>query len=227
MVGGADKDKIIFFIKDYYEKNNETPSMKVICEKCRINSRAFYELFKSQKEAFEIAGVPYSDEKRKKVEPANVARRIPPAIQVVSEKETLYVVDGNRLDGYRSRNISDPFDELRYDAAINKTKFIKSNPQDEIHIEEAYDAVNNFIDSVSSEFMQLVYWYQWCKKLKNAPPGADKVFLVNKGFDFNDIDGSHKKLREKAFSDNRLYYEPKFNLKARDYYDAFMGPLTN
>jgi hypothetical protein len=80
MTGEMDREKIVFFIKDYYEKNNETPSMKIISEKCRINSRAFYELFKNQKEAFKVAGVPYSDEKRKKVEPANVARRKTPQL---------------------------------------------------------------------------------------------------------------------------------------------------
>jgi sulfur relay (sulfurtransferase) DsrC/TusE family protein len=67
MAGEVDKEKIVFFIKNYYEKNSETPSMKIISEECGINSRVFYELFSNQKEAFEIAGVPYSDEKRKKV----------------------------------------------------------------------------------------------------------------------------------------------------------------
>lgn len=219
MAGETDKEKIVSFIKDYYEKNRETPSMKIISEKCRINSRAFYELFRNQKEAFEVAGVPYSDEKRIKVEQANIARRTPPAFQVLSKKETLYVVDKNRLDEYRNRNISDPFDEPRYRAAINKNKLFQSNPQDEIHIKQAYDAVNNFIDETSSKLMELEYNYQMCKKLKYAPVGADKVFLVNKGFDFDDVDGSYQRIREKIISEKRLYYEPKFNLKASYYYN--------
>ena len=178
MAGETDKEKIIFFIKSYYEKNRETPSMKIISEKCRINSRAFYELFKSQKEAFEVAGVPYSDEKRKKVEPANVARRnTPPTIQVLSKKK-IYVVDRNRLDEYRSRNISDPFDEIRYKVAIKKNKVLQSNPQDEIHIEEAYNAVNNLLDAVSLKFMELQYYYQMCLSLKNSPANWEKIFLV-------------------------------------------------
>jgi hypothetical protein len=93
--------------------------MKIISEKCRINSRAFYELFKNQKEAFKVAGVPYSDEKRKSRTGKCCQKKDPPTIQVLSKK-TIFVVDKNRLDEYRSRNISDPFNEIRYKFTINK-----------------------------------------------------------------------------------------------------------
>jgi hypothetical protein len=223
MTGEVDKEKIVFFIKNYYEKNRETPSMKIISKECGINSRVFYELFNSQKEAFEVAGVPYSDEKRKKVEPANVARRTPPAIQVLSKK-TVYLVNRNRLDEYRSRNISDPFDEIRLKVANIKNSILQSNPQDEIDIEIAYTAARSYVDAVSFDFIQLSYEYQMCKTLKNTPASREKVFFVEKGFDFDDIDGSCQKLKEKIVTEKRLYYEPKFNWKASYYYSKLLGP---
>jgi hypothetical protein len=66
--------------------------MKIISKECGINSRVFYELFNSQKEAFEVAGVSYNDEKRKKVEPANVARRTPPAIRSYQKRQYIWLI---------------------------------------------------------------------------------------------------------------------------------------
>lgn len=221
MAGEVDKEKIVSFIKNYYDKNKETPSMKVISEKCGINSRVFYELFKSQKEAFENAGVPYSDENRKKVEPANVARRAPP-IKVTPEKTTIYWIDKNQLDEYSSQNISDPFGDIRYKIVIMKNRFLQSSPQDETDIEEAYGAAKRLINAISFSYILLEHEHQRCKTLKNAPGNMETILLVEKGFDFDDIDGSYQKLKEKIFYEKRLYHEPAYNLKAKYYYNQLL-----
>jgi sensor histidine kinase YesM len=143
MTDKKDKKKIIIFIKNYYEKNGKTPNMKVISSECGVNSRVFYELFKSQREAFRFAGVPYSDVARKKVERANVARKMSrnkSIIEVMSEKETIYVVDKNRLNNYYSSTVNDPFSEIRIQLANIFNRILQSNSQDEFYIRAAYDA---------------------------------------------------------------------------------------
>jgi len=88
----ADKDrkKIIEYIKKYYREFGETPSMKEVTSKCDVNSRVFYQLFKNQEEAFKLAGIPYNDEARVKVERANIARRKTPLVKVLSKKNDIF-----------------------------------------------------------------------------------------------------------------------------------------
>jgi hypothetical protein len=132
------------------------------------------------------------------------------------------VVDKNRLDEYRSRNISDPFNEIRYKFTINKNSILQSNPQDEIDIEIAYNAIMGLTNAINFDYIQLGEEYKMCKMLKNAPASLEKIYLANEGFDFDDIDGSYQRLKKNLVNKRRLEFEPIYTLKAKYYYNKLL-----
>jgi len=143
-------------------------------------------------------------------------------IKVTPEKTTIYWIDKNQLDEYSSQNISDPFGDIRYKIVIMKNRFLQSSPQDETDIEEAYGAAKRLINAISFSYILLEHEHQRCKTLKNASDNMETILLVEKGFDFDDIDGSYQKLKEKIFYEKRLYHEPAYNLKAKYYYNQLL-----
>ncbi len=211
--------KVIKFIREYYGEFGKTPSMKAILKECDVNPRVFYQLFESQEEAFKLAGVPYDDEARIKVEKANVARKVGKnVISVIRTYPPIKVISRYDL----MNKIDEPYVN-KYDILMEKLFEVYSNyniqyPNDYDSINEAYNKSLNFIFDWTCFLMMNDRCYELAKSTKysNDP---DRFYLIMLGYDINDLEGSNKKLLEKEF--NKLKTEKVqwiFNLKTKEYF---------
>lgn len=223
----ADKEKkmIIQFIKEYYDEHENTPSMKEILSGCKVNPRVFYELFDSKEKACSLAGVPYSDEPRLKVEKANITRKfgkigiietrsLPPLKVInrdyISNKEDKYVKKCNLMLEKLSNICS---------------KYRQLNPGEMDYIIKAYDRLSSFImywyTSLSIDDKQ----YELAKSLRYSTDPY-KFMFISIGYDFNNLEGSYHELCEKKI--NKMISDEEshiFDAKTREYFKAMLGEV--
>jgi hypothetical protein len=226
-----ERKKIIQYIKKYYSESGKTPSMKEILSECTVNSRVFYELLGSQKEAFNLAGVPYSDEARSKVEKANVARKFGKS-KIISRRPSVFIKSA-------LRNLSIINDEEKY---VDKHSFKLERIMEKLNnIYSKYRQIySNDHDSIKEAHDQMIsFSMEWCRILQfrdqqyesvramRYSTSLDKTILTSiLGYDFNDIEGSYRNICETEFTDlsyrNKLYL---FDTKAKAYFKMMLDEV--
>ena len=173
--------------------------MKDILSRCDVNPRVFYKMFSGQEEAFKLAGVPYSDEARSKVEKANVARRFGnigiierrplPPLRVISRDNIIRKSD----ERYVSKST------LMLERLNNSySGYLKIHHNDSDFIEIAYNQLSSFILNWYTYLWNKDQMYELAKSLRYSMD-PNKYMLVIEGFDFNDLEGSFNKICEKEF----------------------------
>jgi hypothetical protein len=236
------KKTIAEYIKKYYSEYGQGPSMKIIEKECDINPREFYQLFQNQEEAFKVAGIPYSDEARKTVEKANVARRkdvnqgwVTQRVRLISEEES-YVHALISADESTYNQMIKRIDEKYFeDYKVRKKRLddyyinlLQSNYDDKKDIHDAHNQLSlpNFFLPLFMSLTRLEKRYEYARSLILTDSSA-KIPFVEEGFNFNDLEGSYKVLRKKIFdellSKNRSWL---FDEKAKDYFDKMYSYLA-
>ncbi|MGD0802594.1 MAG: hypothetical protein ABSA11_00780 [Candidatus Bathyarchaeia archaeon] len=231
MSADEERKKIIQFIKNYYGEFGKTPSMKEIQLKCKVNPRVFYELFGSQKEAFNLAGVPYNDEARSKVEKANVARKF-------GNNRIIRLGPSSFINSALRRNlIINKYEEeyvdkynLKSERMMEKlgniySKYRQINPNDYDYIKSAYDQMIPFIMDLYPVLQFREQQYESIKAIRYST-SRDKYLIHYLGYDFNDIEGSHKKICEKEFTD-KAYSKKLFllDIKSKAYFKMMLDEV--
>ena len=231
MSDDKERKNIIQYIKKYYSEFGKTPSMQEILSGCAVNSRVFYELLGSQKEAFNLAGVPYSDEARSKVEKANVARKFGKS-KIISRRPSVFMKAA-------LRNLIITNDEKKYvdkhslkleriveklNNFYSKYRQIYSNDHD--YVKEAYDQMISF----SMEWYRILQFrdqqYESVKAMRYST-SLEKYYISSFiGYDFNDIEGSYRNICEKAFTDLEYRYKSYlFDKKAKAYFKMMLDEV--
>jgi hypothetical protein len=141
-----ERKKIIQYIKNYYSESGKTPSMKEILSGCKINPRVFYQLLDSQENAFNLAGVPYSDEAKSKVKKANVARKFGKS-GIISRRPLppLKVIFRNKVVRKEDKKYTDKCYLMLEKLSNIYSKYRQVNPRDSDSIKIVYDNLSSFI----------------------------------------------------------------------------------
>ena len=225
MSADKEKEKIIQYIKNYYSEFGKTPSMKDLISKCDVNSRVFYQLFRSQKEAFNLAGVPYSDEARRKVERANVARKVGKnAIIQRGPLLHLKVVTRDNASKKDDEKYVDKINLMMEKLSDVYWNHRRANPGDKDFIKVAYDELSSFILRWGAYLAMEDQEYELAKSLRYSTDPA-RFFFVGRGFDFNDLEGSYYEICEEKFNDMTRDGELIWDVKAREYFKVMLDEV--
>ncbi len=230
MSDDKERKKIIQYIKKFYNEFGKTPNMQEILSGCAVNSRVFYELLGSQKEAFNLAGVPYSDEARSKVEKANVARKFGKS-KIISRRPSVFIKSA-------LRNLSIINDEEKYvdkhslklERIVEKlnniyTKYCQMYSNDHDYVKKAYNDMISF----SMEWYRILQFrdqqYESVRAMRYS--SLDKAYITSiLGYDFNDLEGSYKKICETAFTDLTFKHKSYlFDKKAKEYFKMMLDEV--
>lgn len=204
--------------------------MKEIKLRCGVNPRVFYELFGSQEEAFNLAGVPYSDEARSKVEKANVARKFGKS-GIISRRPSTFLKSAFRnliiskneeryVDKYSIKRIR-MMDKL----SSIYSKYHQLNPSDQDSILIAYNNLSSFIANWYNFLLLKDQQYEQVKAINNST-NPDKYNLPFIGYDLNDIEGSYNKICENHFTD-RAYSKELYiwDVKAKKFFKLMLDEV--
>jgi hypothetical protein len=221
-----DKKNVIKYIKEFYLESGKSPSMKNIQDKCGLNPRVFYEMFKNQEEAFKLAGVPYSGEAKKKVVRANIARKHGKVgVIEYGPKQTIRVIDGGLLRSLREEKYVKKATLMMQRLSNVYMKYLRVNPGDRESITDAYDSVSSVILLWYTILQLKDREYEIVKSMKNSGD-PNMVMCVRLGYDFDDLNGSHNRICGEEFKKTLQDKTSVFwDSKTEEYFWGILGEV--
>lgn len=180
----------------------------------------------SQENAFNLAGVPYSDEAKSKVEKANVARKFGKSFIIESRPlPPLKVVSRDNVVRKEDKKYTDKCYLMIEKLSNTYSKYRQLNPCDINSIQIAYDHLSSFIIEWYGFLSINDPQYELARSLRYSKDPS-KFMFISLGYDFNDLEGSYHELCEKEFnsmiSDKEFYM---FDVKAKEYFKVMLGEV--